>query len=525
MPYKYGEVIGNKFTILEQLGKGGCGVVYKVYSHEMEEEIALKTYYESYSNNPEVRKRFNNEAKNWFDIGFHQNIVDALLIEFIGGRQFIGMELVFSKNGKSETLQDYLSNISLKTSIIWSIQFCDGISYAYSQGIKAHRDIKPHNILISDSDTIKISDFGLASILQDRREILDGSIFGNDGNIGFAGPTQFGSIIGTSGYQSPEQEIDPSQSDVRSDIFSYGIIIFQMISQGIHPLYFPQLNKSKQDMILKSPLFPIFKKCVNHHPDDRYQNFIELKEELERNLSINFGEKYVPIPFKPFKCGDFVNRGNSYAKIGFHSKAFVYFDEALKIDPNLPEAIFGKAISLTELKFFELAKELFDKSVQLYPTNARVWLNRGSFYKKTGQINEALLDFRKSLELDPIDSHSFYNIGAWLLELGKFEEAVPLFEQAFQYDPDLIQALCGKSSCLFLMGNLPEALICFDQILSKDPLNLNTLSLKAQCLFTLGDMKGSYECLEKALAINPNDPLLLFIQHHGFENIDKYTGI
>lgn len=129
------------------------------------------------------------------------------------------------------------------------------------------------------------------------------------------------------------------------------------------------------------------------------------------------------------------------------------------------------------------------------------------------------------MELDPIDSHSFYNIGAWLLELGKFEEAVPLFEQAFQYDPDLIQALCGKSSCLFLMGNLPEALICFDQILSKDPLNLNTLSLKAQCLFTLGDMKGSYECLEKALAINPNDPLLLFIQHHGFENIDKYTGI
>src|SRR5450830_19499 len=168
-PYKKGDFIGQKYEVYRILDKGGCGVVYLVYSHELGEVYALKTFLDKYLANQEIRKRFHKEASVWVELGRHPYLVHAYFVDEISGRFYISMEYITPNRDQLNSLDGYLQRQppDLVQTLRWAIQICHGMEYAYSKGLRAHRDLKPANIMITQDKTAKITVFGLAGVLSE----------------------------------------------------------------------------------------------------------------------------------------------------------------------------------------------------------------------------------------------------------------------------------------------------------------------------------------------------------------------
>ena len=266
--FKKGDFIDQNYEVLDLLGEGGFGIVYQVFSHQTKEVFAFKTYRDKYSEDTAVKERFQKEAQVWINLERHPYIVRANFVDLISGRLYIRMEHIATDEPGMNTLDGFLRNRppDLAQSLRWAIQFCHGMEHAYSKGIKAHRDITPANIMIDHSKTVKITDFGLAGIYDAKTISEQKSVPGKIAND-VSMQTAIGTSIGTPEYMSPEQFDYLSACDERSDIYSFGIVLFRMAAGGKLP--FNADNPAYRWEILKyfhhesniprltSPLFPI----------------------------------------------------------------------------------------------------------------------------------------------------------------------------------------------------------------------------------------------------------------------------
>lgn len=507
--------VKDKFRVLDHIGEGGFAQVYLVESKEFQDTLAVKTYREIFLDDPEIQLRFKREAKIWMDIGAHPNIVRLFYVDSKARRLYIGMEYIPSNQDAPNTLEGYLlsKQISLNQSIHWAVQFCHGMEYAYSRGLRAHRDIKPSNILIDANKTVKISDFGIATglnVLIRANKIPYTEKRERSTHLGF---TKTGDWFGTQEYMSPEQFIDFSQCDVRSDIYSFGIVLFQMCNNGNLPFspenddeYWAEtmqkLHSTTPIPEFESPLQHIVKKCLEKDPDNRYQSFIELREDLEKILLEITGEK-LPTP-KPseYTVGDLINRGNSYSRMGFFKEAIECYDTVLKNNFYQIDAINGKAICLLQQGLYEEALVLFDKAIIIAPSAPFCWLNRGNYYFKQGQYYRALSDYKESIKLDSTDAFVWSNIGACLLHMNKYADSLSYFNKALEIECDLAETLGNKGVALLKLDRYDEALRCFNKALKLDPLFTQVWHNKGLCHVAMKDLNEAIKCFDKTIAID-----------------------
>ncbi len=203
------EKIG-RFKILEELGRGGMAVVYKAHDPNINRVLAIKVLLEERCGDKEYRSRFLAEAKA---AGFlsHPNIVTIYDIGEVNDRPYIVMELL-----EGESLDDYMKSStsrSIRDDLAIGIQLAKALEYAHSRGI-IHRDIKPSNIIrLKGSNTIKITDFGIAHV--------------EDPEL--TRQTQMGEVLGTPQYMSPEQALG-RHVDKRSDLYSVGVLLYQLMT-------------------------------------------------------------------------------------------------------------------------------------------------------------------------------------------------------------------------------------------------------------------------------------------------------
>jgi serine/threonine protein kinase len=199
-------VIG-QYKILEKIGEGGMGVVYKAEHTTLEQIVALKSLPSTLSSNTEMRERFIREAKIQAKLS-HPNVVNLHNFFEHEGNFYLVMEFV-----DGETVESILRRSGLippERCVSIFKQVLDGIGYAHSKGI-THRDIKPSNIMLTNEGTVKITDFGIAKLAGDIQK------------------TQTGVKIGTLWYMSPEQ-VRGQSVDTRTDIYSLGITLFEMVT-------------------------------------------------------------------------------------------------------------------------------------------------------------------------------------------------------------------------------------------------------------------------------------------------------
>jgi serine/threonine protein kinase len=256
-----GEKIPDRWEIFD-IKRGGMGIVYIVYDHhpDFREAFAAKTFHdEVFSRNPLIAKRFINEAHAWINLDIYENITQASFVQEIDGKPYIFLEYVSGGDLSPWIGTPRLTN-DLPQVLRFAIQFCDGMIHANSKGIKAHRDIKPQNCLITEDRTLKITDFGLAKIfeneslpkpidrvidgkikepkdffkmlsvwLHEKRSLYEPELEPKVKNLS-NGLTHSGKVAGTPMYMAPEQFDNVKHVDVRADIYSFGIMLFEMVT-------------------------------------------------------------------------------------------------------------------------------------------------------------------------------------------------------------------------------------------------------------------------------------------------------
>ena len=257
------------YQILEKLGEGGMGVVYKAQDTKLDRLVALKFLPQHVSASEQDKARFVQEARAAAALN-HPNICTIYGIEESDEHTFIAMEFV-----EGSTLRDKGSNVAAKQAIEIGIQLADGLAAAHEKGI-VHRDLKPENIMLQKDGRVKIMDFGLAKLK------------------GASRLTKAGSTVGTAGYMSPEQ-VQGLESDHRSDIFSLGVILYELFSgqspfKGVHEtaINYEIVNVDPEPMSVMKPdtnpeLDRIVLECLAKEPGERYQSVAEVAKELRRH--------------------------------------------------------------------------------------------------------------------------------------------------------------------------------------------------------------------------------------------------
>jgi len=528
--YKKDDFIGQKYEVYGILGIGGFGVVYLVYSRETAEVYALKTFRDEYLEDAQTRERFRKEAKVWVDLERHPYLVRAYFVDEVAGRLYIAMEYITPDEQGLNSLDGYLERRppDLAQSLRWSIQFCHGMEYAYSRGIRCHRDIKPANIMISRDKTVKISDFGLASVFGISRAISGINLSIQQGRVGLSGQTIEGAGFGTPTHMPSEQFTNAAGCDERSDIYSFGIVMYQTTAGGKFPFLAPLPRDNSEEEAqrfwramyrlhseapvprLNSPLFPIIQHCLEKKPGKRYQTFKELRKDFELLLKRQTGEVIKPPELKDLEAWEWNNKGGSLYRLGRIDEAIRCYDKALELDPRNANIWLDKGVNLHSLGRFGEAIHCYDRALELDPQDAYTWNNKGISLYRLGRFDESIRYYDKALEIDPRYAYAWYNKGNSLCSLGQYDEAIRCYDKALELDPRHARIWNNKGVSLRSLGRIDEAIRCYDKALELDPPAPEAWNNKGYSLHSLGQYDEAIRCFNRALELDPQDAAAWF---------------
>ncbi len=517
--FKKGDFIGQKYEVFDVLGVGGFGIVYLVYSHETKAAYALKTFRHEYLEDIQTRERFRKEAQVWIDLERHPYLVRAYFVDEISGRLYIAMEHIATDETGLNTLDAYLRKRppDLAQSLRWAIQFCYGMEHAYSRGIKAHRDIKPANIMIGQDKAVKISDFGLAGIISTSKSFSGIKAIIQQNISGEAYQTMEGTAFGTPPYMPPEQFINVAGCDERSDIYSFGIVLYQMASGGRLP-FLPDASGSGEGDVfeiwymlhskastprLNSPLFPVIQRCLEKEPRKRYLTFKELRSDLEPLLKRETGEVVMLPERKELEAWELSNKGVSLANLGKYQDAIACYDKSLQINPRYALAWFNKGSDLESLGMHQEAIACFDRSLQINPKYAEAWYGKGASLSNLGKYQDAIACYDKALQIDPKCALAWFNKGVTLGRHGKPQEAIACYDKALEINPIYAEAWNNKGVTLGSLGKNQEAIVCFDRVVEINPGYAEAWNNKGVALRGLSKNQEAIVCFDRALEINP----------------------
>jgi len=280
-----GKMLGNRYEIIEKIGTGGMATVYRAKCHVLKRDVAVKILRDEFTTDNEFIKRFNAEAESAASLT-HPNIVSVYDVGHESNLYYIVMELVKGKTLKEIIVED--GKLSWKWGIDLAIQIARGLERAHRNNI-IHRDIKPHNIIITEDGTAKVTDFGIA------KAVSNSTI------------TAFGATTGSVHYFSPEHA-KGGHTDQKSDLYSLGIVMYEMVTGRVpfdadtpvsvalkhmqeEPVEPRVLNSS-----IPMSLNKIILKAMQKEPSMRYGSATEMIADLEMCLKDETGNFVKAVP-------------------------------------------------------------------------------------------------------------------------------------------------------------------------------------------------------------------------------------
>ncbi len=281
-----GTVIADRYEVIEELGGGGMGSVYKVFDRKINDKVALKLIRPEIAFDTKTIERFNNELKLARKVT-HRNICRLYDLGEHGKLHFITMEYVSGQDLKR--MIRMTRQLSIGTAVAVARQICEGLAESHRLGV-VHRDLKPQNIMIDSEGNVKIMDFGIARSLYSK------------------GVTMTGVLVGTPEYMSPEQA-EASDVDHRADIYALGIILYEMVTgevpfRGETPLsiaikHREEIPQDPCDLNAQVPedLCSVILKCLEKKKERRYESAQALLKDLSNiEQGIPTIERVIPKP-------------------------------------------------------------------------------------------------------------------------------------------------------------------------------------------------------------------------------------
>jgi serine/threonine protein kinase len=269
----------DQLEIMELIGHGGMGAVYKAQQKSLGRLVALKILAPQHADNPDFADRFSREGKILAEVN-HPNIVTVHDFGRAGDFYFLLMEFVDGVNLRQAMTAGRLTSREALTIVP---PICEALQFAHDRGI-VHRDIKPENLLLDKEGRIKIADFGIARMLRNDAddiplpEMGDAAV-ANGGEAGTS-PEELtrDAVLGTPSYMAPEQRDEPSEVDHRADIYSLGVVLYEMLTGELPgAALLPPSRRVEIDVRLDE----IVLRALEQNPNLRYGNATEFRNEVE----------------------------------------------------------------------------------------------------------------------------------------------------------------------------------------------------------------------------------------------------
>jgi len=396
-----GSVFAERYQIIEELGKGGMGNVYKALDKEIGEKVALKLLKPEIAADERIIERFRNELKFARKIT-HKNVCRMFDLSKFERIPYITMEYVSGEDLKT-TLRR-VGPLSTGKAVYIAKQVCEGLAEAHKLGV-VHRDLKPQNIMIDKKGHAHIMDFGIARSMKTK------------------GVTTSGMMIGTPDYMSPEQ-VEGKPVDVRADIYALGVILYEM-STGTTPFqgdtalsvaikHTTEKPRNPREINGQIPiqLSSIILKCMEKDREKRYQDIQELLTELDK-IEKGFPTTDRVLPDKPSTSKELPS--------GFNLKKLL-----------IPASIVvSVAIIVFALWQFTPLPGIFKKSPDSSPApSIDETMNSANQFWKEKKYSEAYAEFKKVLEAEPNHFEAQFGLANSLKAQGKLDEAIPEYEKA-----------------------------------------------------------------------------------------------
>jgi serine/threonine protein kinase len=513
--WEIGDCIQGRWHI-ERVFKGGMGVVYVIYDPETAEIYAAKTFQRALlERTPEAATRFTQEALAWVQLDVHPNIAQANRVENIEGIPILFLEYV-TGGDLDRWIGTPCLTADLPRVLRFAMQFCDGMVHACAKGIKAHRDIKPANCLLTADEVLKITDFGLAKVFDESASNSTPASSRTANQIAAIhanlGRSETGASAGTCTHMAPEQFDDAKHVDVRADVYSFGIMLFQMIEgrlpfQGRNWSQLERLHKTESPPTLTNVdanIRDLVERCLAKDPAQRPSNFGEIRRVLEGVYARNTGAPSPkPISGAQLDAFQLNNKGSSLANLGRLDQALSCYDQALKFDSRYETSLIGKGAVMESLGRIENALTCYTQALEINPCNSVAWSNKGNAFAAGRDYDQALLCFDRAIQLRPLYASAWLNKGAVLSQLGRDSDALFCMERALEIDPRDADAWSNKASCLGSLGRHTDAVLSFQQAIEINP-QLEKAWFNQGLLFgVIGNMEEALHCFEKTLEIAP----------------------
>jgi len=539
MPIAPGENVG-PYRVIEQLGSGGMATVFKAYHPSLDRYVAIKVLHPAFKSNPQFFERFKREARIVANLE-HPHIIPVYDFNEYKSEPYLVMRFV-----EGETLKPTLQGKPLPPDRILQLMrpTCDALAYAHRQGV-LHRDIKPSNIMVAQNGHVFLSDFGLARMVQAGESTLSQDV-----------------LLGTPQYISPEQAQGFQTVDGRSDIYSLGVVLFEMLTgqvpfnadtpfATVHDhIYAPLPLPSRINPNIDPAVERLLLKALAKEPEQRFATATDLLAALEDTLApqitiasparprvLNQPQPtvvkkphpwWVPVGITALVVlvlglmliGVFWLRKRSMALQNQPANQMADI-QATPVQtssaPAEPEATLGvvDAVALTEQANRAMrqnqaaqATDLYEQAIAADPHYLPAYFGLSGALYQQDDVARAMAILQTAVANNPENGDAMLRLGeAQLFLANDPEAALASFEQAARLEPQAALPQAGRALALIALDRLDEAKVAIDAALSLDPARPEARMAQAVYLVKQGNRRAAL--LELQAVIRNSEASLL----------------